>query len=106
MSNVIVYSLFSDFDIDLFKSGKHYRLYEKLGSHHIEVDGVRGTYFAVWAPTANKVSVVGNFNGWNENAHELNVRWDESGIWEGFIPNIGHGENYKYKINSNNNYIF
>lgn len=106
MSNVIVHSLFSDFDISLFKSGKHYRLYEKLGSHLVEVDGVKGTYFAVWAPTAKSVSVIGNFNFWNSKDHKLNVRWDASGIWEGFIPNIGKGEVYKYKIQSNNNDIW
>ncbi|WP_298487136.1 1,4-alpha-glucan branching protein GlgB [uncultured Maribacter sp.] len=102
MPNVIAHSLFSDFDINLFKSGKHYRLYEKLGSHVIEVNGVKGTYFAVWAPTARTVSVIGNFNNWSEGEHQLNVRWDESGIWEGFIPNVNHGEIYKYKIFSNN----
>ncbi|MGB7392901.1 MAG: 1,4-alpha-glucan branching protein GlgB [Pricia sp.] len=102
MAEVTVHSLFSEFDINLFKSGKHYRLYEKLGSHPIEVNGVRGTYFAVWAPSARSVSVVGNFNDWNEHEHLLHVRWDASGIWEGFIPNIGQGEIYKYKIHSNN----
>lgn len=103
MPKVIVYSLFSEFDIDLFKSGKHFKLYEKLGSHPMEVNGVKGTYFAVWAPTANKVAVVGNFNNWEANEYELNVRWDSSGIWEGFIPDVGVGEIYKYKIFSNNN---
>jgi len=102
MADVTVHSLFSEFDINLFKSGKHYRLYKKLGSHTIEVDGTKGTYFAVWAPSARSVSVVGNFNGWDDHEHLLHVRWDASGIWEGFIPNIGHGEIYKYKIRSNN----
>ncbi len=102
MANVQTHSLFTEFDINLFKSGKHYRLYEKLGSHPIEVNGVKGTYFAVWAPTARTVSVVGNFNNWQDGDHQLNVRWDSSGIWEGFIPNIGKGEIYKYKIYSNN----
>jgi 1,4-alpha-glucan branching enzyme len=106
MSNVIVHSLFTDFDINLFKSGKHYRLYEKLGSHLVEVEGEKGTYFAVWAPSAKSVSVIGNFNSWNTNEHRLNVRWDASGIWEGFIPNVGKGEVYKYKIQSNNNDIW
>jgi 1,4-alpha-glucan branching enzyme len=106
MSKVIVHSLFTDFDIDLFKGGKHYRLYDKLGSHPIEVDGVKGTYFAVWAPSAKAISVVGDFNGWNQKEHVLNVRWDSSGIWEGFIPNIGHGEKYKYKIQSHNQDIW
>ena len=106
MSKVIPHSLFTDFDINLFKGGKHYRLYEKLGSRVMEVDGEKGTYFAVWAPSAKSVSVVGDFNGWNADEHKLNVRWDSSGIWEGFVPNIGHGDIYKYKIQSNNNDIW
>jgi len=105
MSKVIVHSLFTDFDIDLFKSGKHYKLYEKFGSHIITVDGVEGTYFAVWAPSAKQVSVIGDFNFWKEGEHTLNVRWDESGIWEGFIPSVGKGTTYKYKIESTNNGI-
>ncbi len=105
MNHVKAYSLFTDFDIYLFKSGKHFRLYEKFGARPVVVDGVSGIYFSVWAPTANKVSVIGNFNYWNDNEHVLNVRWDESGIWEGFIPNITSGEVYKYKIHSNNNGI-
>ncbi len=62
MAHVITYSRFTDFDIDLFKSGKHYRLYEKFGSHVMNIDGVEGTYFAVWAPNAEALSVIGNFN--------------------------------------------
>ena len=103
MSNVHAYSLFSDFDIELFKAGKHFRLYEKLGSHPLTVEGTKGTYFAVWAPSAKSVSVVGDFNYWLEGDHKLQVRWDGSGIWEGFIPNIGHGTIYKYKIQSHHN---
>ena len=102
MSKVVVHSLFTDFDIDLFKAGKHYRLYDKLGSHPVEVDGVKGTYFAVWAPSAKSVAVVGDFNYWLEGDHKLNVRWDSSGIWEGFIPGVDIGTKYKYKILSNN----
>jgi 1,4-alpha-glucan branching enzyme len=97
---VIPYSRFSDFDIALFQSGKHYKLYEKLGSHVVEYDGVVGTYFAVWAPNAQYVSVIANFNGWNRGSHPLYIRWDGSGIWEGFVPNVGVGEVYKYFINS------
>jgi 1,4-alpha-glucan branching enzyme len=95
------FSLFSEFDIYLFKQGKHYKLYEKLGSHLVEHEGQQGVYFAVWAPNANRVNVVGDFNFWNDNEHPLNARWDGSGIWEGFIPNIGNGTLYKYKIHSN-----
>ena len=102
MGNVVPHSLFTEFDIGLFKSGKHYRLYDKLGSHPIEVNGEKGTYFAVWAPTAKAVSVVGDFNYWLEGDHKLNVRWDASGIWEGFIPGVKAGTKYKYKIHSNN----
>ncbi|NJB81607.1 1,4-alpha-glucan branching protein GlgB [Wenyingzhuangia aestuarii] len=105
MNHVKTYSLFTDFDIYLFKSGKHYRLYEKFGAHPATVDGVEGMYFSVWAPTANRVSVVGDFNYWNDSEHVLNVRWDSSGIWEGFIPHVKSGEVYKYKIHSNNNGI-
>ncbi len=102
MNKVQTHSLFTDFDIDLFKAGKHFRLYEKLGAHLIEVDGVNGVYFAVWAPTAQSVSVVGDFNSWIQNEHPLQVRWDSSGIWEGFIPGIDKGTLYKYKIQSQN----
>ncbi len=102
MSKVQGYSLFTDFDIDLFKAGKHFRLYEKLGAHPIEVDGVPGVYFAVWAPSARSVSVVGDFNYWIQGEHQLNVRWDSSGIWEGFIPGVQKGTTYKYKIQSEN----
>ncbi len=105
MNKVQVHSLFTEFDIDLFKAGKHFRLYEKLGAHPIEVDGVKGVYFAVWAPSAESVSVIGDFNYWIAGNHELNVRWDASGIWEGFIPNITKGTTYKYKIQSSNNGI-
>jgi 1,4-alpha-glucan branching enzyme len=103
MANVKSYSLFTDFDISLFKAGKHYRLYEKFGSHITTLNGVEGTYFAVWAPTANQVSVIGDFNHWRDGEHKLNVRWDSSGIWEGFIPLVEKGMTYKYKIHSNNN---
>lgn len=106
MAKVIIHSLFTDFDINLFKSGKHYRLYEKFGSHITAVNGVLGTYFAVWAPSAKQVSVIGDFNHWVDGEFNLNVRWDSSGIWEGFIPSVGKGNLYKYKIHSNiNNYV-
>ncbi|WP_299252971.1 1,4-alpha-glucan branching protein GlgB [uncultured Lacinutrix sp.] len=105
MTKVIPHSLFTDFDINLFKSGKHYKLYEKFGSHITTINGEEGTYFAVWAPSAKSVSVIGDFNFWKGNEHKLNVRWDESGIWEGFIPNVGKGTTYKYKIESNHNNV-
>ncbi len=105
MGNVVSHSLFTDFDIDLFKSGKHFRLYDKLGSHLVEVEGEKGTYFAVWAPSAKSVSVVGDFNYWLEGEHKLYVRWDGSGIWEGFIPGVSKGALYKYKIHSHHDDI-
>lgn len=101
MNKVISHSLFTDFDIDLFKAGKHFRLYEKLGAHLLTLDAIKGVYFAVWAPTAQSVSVVGDFNYWTQGEHNLEVRWDESGIWEGFIPHLTKGTTYKYKIQSN-----
>ncbi|MES2747676.1 MAG: 1,4-alpha-glucan branching protein GlgB [Bacteroidota bacterium] len=102
MNQVQTHSLFTDFDIDLFKAGKHFRLYEKLGAHLIEVNGIKGVYFAVWAPSAKSVAVIGDFNSWQPNQYQLQVRWDSSGIWEGFISNIDKGTTYKYKIQSNN----
>lgn len=102
MTKVKAFSLFTEFDINLFKGGKHYRLYEKFGAHPMEIDGEKGVYFSVWAPSAKKVSVVGDFNYWNDKQHELNVRWDGSGIWEGFIPDTKEGLRYKFKIKSHN----
>jgi 1,4-alpha-glucan branching enzyme len=93
-------SLLSDQDIYLFKEGNHFRLYDKLGSHTITHDGKEGVCFAVWAPNAERVSVIGDFNGWNRESHQLSARWDESGIWEGFVPGIGKDFHYKYHIAS------
>jgi 1,4-alpha-glucan branching enzyme len=100
LERVEPYSRFTEFDVSLFQSGKHYKLYEKFGSHVVEHKGVVGTYFAVWAPNAQYVAVTGNFNYWDRGTHKLNPRWDSSGIWEGFIPHIGVGEVYKYFIKS------
>lgn len=102
---VEVYSLFTNYDVSLFRAGKLYKLYEKFGSHVLTVSHVEGVYFSVWAPNARKVSVIGNFNGWNPHSHSLFVRWDGSGIWEGFIPKIGNGEVYKYHIEANSGEI-
>src|SRR5688572_23013883 len=84
-------TLLTSDDVFLFNEGSHYRLYEKFGAHPIEVDGQAGTFFAVWAPNAVRVSVVGTFNGWRADSHPLHVEGG-SGIWEGFIPGVGHGE--------------
>jgi 1,4-alpha-glucan branching enzyme len=92
------YSLLNDEDITNFQQGTHYRLYQKFGSHSIQVNGQWGMYFCVWAPNATSVSVIGNFNHWKEREYELDPRWDKSGIWEGFIPGFNLGESYKYHI--------
>lgn len=98
MKSVQNYSLFTEHDIYLFKEGKHYKLYDKFGAHSVTKDGVEGVYFSVWAPFAVKVSVIGNFNNWNPAQAVLSPRWDESGIWEGFIPDLPWGTLYKYAI--------
>ncbi|MGB3528539.1 MAG: 1,4-alpha-glucan branching protein GlgB [Saprospiraceae bacterium] len=100
-NHVKPYSRFTDFDISLFKSGKHFRLYEHFGSHIVEHDGEMGVYFAVYAPAAKVVTVIGDFNFWAGDQHILQVRWDASGIWEGFVPGLKQGDKYKYRIFSN-----
>ncbi|NNG46292.1 MAG: 1,4-alpha-glucan branching protein GlgB, partial [Deltaproteobacteria bacterium] len=90
-------SLMNDQDLYLFNEGRHYRLYEKLGSHFMNVDGREGTYFAVWAPNAREIFVTGTFNGWNLGAHPLRPK-GVSGIWEGFIPGVMRGSAYKYHV--------
>lgn len=92
------YSLFTDEDIRNFQHGTHYRLYEHFGAHPVTVLEQPGYYFSVWAPNATYISVIGNFNDWNTEAHPLFVRIDNSGIWEGFIPHMRKGEVYKYHI--------
>ena len=94
------YGLLTDRDVYLFKEGTHGHLFDKLGAHPLQTDEGEGTHFAVWAPNAKEVSVVGNFNDWNDGAHPLAVRWDGSGIWEGFIPSVGAGSLYKYSLKS------
>ena len=96
--NVVPYSLFSEYDIFLFKSGRHFQLYKKFGNKQLEHEGQTGTYFAVFAPAARAVQVIGNFNQWQGEGYDLFVRWDGSGIWEGFVPGLERGELYKYKI--------
>jgi 1,4-alpha-glucan branching enzyme len=90
-------SLLSEHDLYLFNEGSHFRLYEKLGAHSLVADGLAGTYFAVWAPNAERVSVIGDFNGWNKASHPLRPR-GQSGIWEGFISDVGKGMVYKYHV--------
>ncbi|UCG14482.1 MAG: 1,4-alpha-glucan branching protein GlgB [Deltaproteobacteria bacterium] len=90
-------TLLTDDDIYLFNEGSHFRLYEKLGSRLLRREGVEGTYFAVWAPNAQEVSVIGGFNNWDKGCHPLRVRGG-SGIWEGLIPGVTKGASYKYHI--------
>jgi 1,4-alpha-glucan branching enzyme len=90
-------SLLTDQDLYLFNEGRHYRLYEKLGSHFMTVDGEEGTYFAVWAPNAKEVFVTGSFNGWNPGSHPMKTK-GVSGIWEGFIPGVMRATTYKYHV--------
>ncbi|MGH8208732.1 MAG: 1,4-alpha-glucan branching enzyme, partial [Steroidobacteraceae bacterium] len=93
--------LLTDQDIYLFREGTHVRAYENLGAHPVpasEAGGEQGTHFAVWAPNAASVSVVGDFNGWNPVSHALEPRSDSSGIWAGFVPGVRPGALYKYHI--------
>jgi 1,4-alpha-glucan branching enzyme len=92
-------SLLTEDDLYLFNEGSHFNLYEKLGSHPVRHNGQDGTYFAVWAPDAEKVAVMGDFNDWDKGSHLLGSR-GQSGIWEGFIPGIGKGTRYKYHVYS------
>ncbi|QQR67801.1 MAG: 1,4-alpha-glucan branching protein GlgB [Candidatus Brocadia sp.] len=91
-------SLFTDHDVYLFKEGSHFLLYDKLGSHLMAVHENKGVYFAVWAPNAARVSVIGDFHQWDRESHPLTMRKDDSGIWEGFIEGVGNGTVYKYHI--------
>ena len=90
-------SLLGEQDVYLFNEGSHLRLYEKLGAHAGTVDGVAGVHFAVWAPNAASVAVMGDWNGWSKSAQPLRVR-GASGVWEGFIPDIARGAAYKYHV--------
>jgi len=92
--------MFTEQDIYLYKQGRHFRLYKHLGAQVVMHGGVRGTYFGVWAPNAEKVSVIGDFNYWDNTTHQLNVRGDGSGIWEGFVQEAMPGHKYKYHIQS------
>ncbi|HKJ07766.1 MAG TPA: 1,4-alpha-glucan branching protein GlgB [Gammaproteobacteria bacterium] len=91
-------SLLTDQDVYLFREGSHFRLYDKLGAHPLKRGGVEGVLFGVWAPNARQVSVLGEFNGWQPERHPLRRRRDATGIWEGFVPDIGPGTAYKYRI--------
>jgi 1,4-alpha-glucan branching enzyme len=87
----------SEIDRYFFGNGTHYEIYEKMGAHQMTLNGKKGTYFAVWAPHAKAVSVVGNFNEWNASSNPMSVL-ETSGIWETFVPSLGVGELYKFSI--------
>ncbi|MGB5962021.1 MAG: 1,4-alpha-glucan branching enzyme [Coleofasciculaceae cyanobacterium] len=94
----------TEFDLHLFAEGNHHRVYEKLGAHSAEVNGVKGVYFAVWAPNARNASVLGDFNYWDGRQHQM--RKGATGIWELFIPEIGFGAHYKYEIKNIDGHIY
>ncbi|MCS7305164.1 MAG: 1,4-alpha-glucan branching protein GlgB [Thermoguttaceae bacterium] len=89
--------LLTDYDLYLLNEGKHYRAYEKLGAQLRTIDGVDGVNFAVWAPNATSVSVIGDFNGWDGRRHPMR-KHIPAGFWELFIPGLGEGTLYKYQI--------
>lgn len=99
MTPIYSASRLTDDDVYLINEGTHFRLYDKLGAHPGQVEGQNGTHFALWAPEAEQVSVIGTFNDWNSDMHRLRPR-GYSGIWEGFIPGTGQGHLYKYHIRS------
>lgn len=96
--------LLTEFDLHLFAEGNHHRVYEKLGAHSAEINGVKGVYFAVWAPNARNASVLGDFNYWDGRQHQM--RKGATGIWELFIPEIGFGAHYKYEIKNIDGHIY
>ena len=94
--------MITDHDIYLFKQGRHYRLYEKLGAHCMTHNGQQGTWFSVWAPNSRSAHVIGTFNDWDPEASPLTARQDGSGIWEGFVPGAEVGQEYKFRLEQGN----
>src|SRR5262245_14878510 len=86
-------------DLYLFNEGNYTRLYDTFGAHPATEDGVAGTHFAVWAPSAEYVSVIGDFNGWDKGRHPLRPN-GTSGVWRGFVAGVGKGDRYKYHVGS------
>jgi 1,4-alpha-glucan branching enzyme len=89
----------TELDLYLLAEGTHNRAYERMGAHIVDRDGRSGVHFAVWAPNAERVSVIGDFNGWNSDANPMRVQ-PEAGVWEAFVPDIGQGARYKYRVQS------
>jgi 1,4-alpha-glucan branching enzyme len=98
MAHGVARSLLTEYDVHLFRQGRHHTLYDKLGAHI--VGGGKAARFAVWAPNAARVSVIGDFNQWRADAHPLAARVDGSGIWEDLISDVPQGQRYKYRIES------
>jgi 1,4-alpha-glucan branching enzyme len=94
----------TDYDLHLFGEGNHHRIYEKLGAHIIEFNGVKGVYFALWAPNARNVSVIGDFNNWDGRQHQMRKR--NNSIWEIFIPDVGANSSYKYEVKNLEGHIY
>jgi 1,4-alpha-glucan branching enzyme len=97
-------SILTDFDIHLFGEGNHHRIYEKLGAHAVTIDSVAGVYFAVWAPNARNVSVLGDFNNWDGRKHQMALR--SGSIWELFIPELKVGTSYKYEVKNQDGHAY
>ncbi|MBI5183888.1 MAG: 1,4-alpha-glucan branching protein GlgB [Nitrospinae bacterium] len=97
--------ILTDYDLHLFAEGNHHNIYDKLGAHIMTIDGIEGVYFAIWAPNAKRVSVVGDFNNWDGRRHPMRLLGG-SGVWEIFIPELKEGDIYKYEIKAKNNHIY
>lgn len=94
----------TEYDLHLFSEGNHHRIYEKLGAHLTEIEGIKGVYFALWAPNARNVSVLGDFNNWDGRFHQM--RKNNNSVWELFIPEIDVGANYKYEVKNWEGHIY
>ncbi len=94
----------TDYDLHLFAEGNHHRIYEKMGAHVTEIDGVSGVYFAVWAPSARNVSILGDFNHWDGRQHQM--RKGKTGIWDLFVPDLKYGDTYKYEVKNYDGHIY
>ena len=94
----------TELDVHLFAEGNHHRIYEKLGAHTAKIDGIAGVYFALWAPNARNVSVLGDFNNWDGRSHQM--RKGNSGIWELFVPELTCGAAYKYEVKNQEGHIY
>ena len=94
----------TDVDVHLFAEGNHHRIYEKLGAHPTKIDGVAGVYFALWAPNARNVSILGDFNNWDGRSYQM--RRGNNGIWELFVPELTFGAAYKYEVKNQHGHIY